>query len=117
MGKTRKTAPTKDMDTPAIIAAMMAINPVASKGWLDIMYESRRFIMDRLQQDLKAQKAIFACKTPAELLQVQSEFYTSAMEQYSQEFTRLCKIMSTATYDTLDDARLGHSRSYDDIPL
>lgn len=117
MGKTGKAAPTKDMNTPAITAAMMAINPVASKGWLDIMSETGRFMMDRLQQDLKAQQAILACKTSAELMQVQSEFYTSAMEQYSKEFTRLCKMMSTATNDTLNDARSGHSRSYEDIPL
>ncbi len=87
---------------------MMAINPVASKGWLDIMSESARFIADRLQQDLNAQKAMLACKTPAELLQVQSEFYKSAMEQYTEEYTRLYKMMSAATDDTLNDARSGH---------
>ena len=117
MGKTGKTRPSKDMDAPAITAAMMAINPIASKGWLDIMSESARFMTDRLRQDLNTQQAMLACKTPAELLKVQSEFYTSTMKDYSEQFTRLCEMMSKATNDTLDDARSGHSRKYDDIPL
>jgi len=117
MGKTKKTCASEDIGAPAMTAAMMAVNPVATKAWLDIMSESARFVTDRLQQDMNTQKAILACKNPAELLQVQSEFFKTAMEQYTNEATRLYKMMSKATEDTIEDARTGHSRGYDDVPL
>lgn len=106
-----------DGGASAMTAAAAAFNPVAAKAWQDIMSESARFLADRLQQDLSAQRAMLACKTPNELLRVQSEFYKKAVEQYTEEFTRLSKMMHEATCATLEDARSGHSRGYDDIPI
>lgn len=113
MAKSEKS----DTGAPAMAAAMMAVNPVATKAWMDIMSESTRFLTERLKQDLETQKAMLACKTPAELLQVQSQFLTSAIEHYSKETARLYKMMSTATETTLKDVQSGHARSYDDVPL
>jgi hypothetical protein len=106
-----------DGGASAITAAAVAFNPVAAKAWQDIMSESARFLADRLRQDLNVQKAMLACKTPHELLFVQSEFYKKAVEQYAEGFTRLSKMMIEANRDTLEDARSGHSRGYDDVPI
>ena len=56
-------------------------------------------------------------RSPTELLQVQTEFFRSAMEQYTDYATRFYTRMSTTAEDTVKDARSGHSRSYDDVPL
>ncbi|NNK79090.1 MAG: phasin family protein [Litoreibacter sp.] len=117
MGKSKKKEAAADTGATAITATMMAANPAATKAWMDIVSESTQFVTDRLQQDLETQKAILDYKSPMELLQVQSEFFRTAMEQYTDEVTRLCKVMSKATEDTIKDARSGHSRGYDDVPL
>ena len=117
MGKSKKSEATADMGAPAVAATMMAVNPVATKAWMDIMSESTGFVMDRLQRDLDTQKAMMACKSPEELMQVQLEFIKTAMEQYSDEAARLFKMMSKAAEDAIEDVKTGHKRGYDDIPL
>lgn len=117
MGTPNKTRANSDTGTRAMTAAMMAVNPAAAKAWQDIMSESALFLTDRLQQDMDTQKAMLACKSPTELLQVQAEFLRSAMEQYTDYATHFYKRISTATEDTVKDARSGHSRGYDDLPL
>ncbi len=82
MAKPIDTPATPDIGTSAVKAAMMAVNPAAAQAMMSVMAESARFLTDRLQQDLDAQKALLACKSPTELLQVQSEFMKTAMEQY-----------------------------------
>jgi len=117
MAKPDKTETKADTDTPALTAAMMAVNPVATKAWLDIMSESSRFFTDRLKQDLEAQKGMLACKDPSELLAIQTQFLQSAIEQYSDYTNRLFRRMSAAAQDTAKDAQSGRSRGYDDVPL
>ena len=108
---------TAEIELPAITVAMMATNPVVTKGWLDIFSESARFVNDRLQQDMSAQHAILACKSPGELLQVQAKHYEIALAQYAEEFPRLYKLISTAMFDTARSTGSSHARRYDDIPL
>ena len=115
MGRDKKSE--ADSGADMMTAGMMAINPIATSAWSDIMSESARFVTDRLQKDFETQKAIMACRTPAELLQVQSEFFKSAMEQYADEANRIFKLMSKATEDTIEETQSGHSRGYDDVPL
>lgn len=103
--------------SPAIAAAMMAINPSAAKAWMDISSESARFLTQRLQQDMEAQKAILACKSPKELMDVQSAFFRSAMEQYTDYITRFLTGMSAAAGQTATDAPTGNARRYDDVPI
>ncbi|MDQ2090706.1 phasin family protein [Marimonas arenosa] len=117
MGKPKKTKTDADIATPAFASAMMAVSPVATKAWLDVLSESTRFVADRLQQDLDIQKAMLACKNPTELLQVQTEFFQKAIEQYTDEAKRLFEMMSKATEDTIKDVQSGHSREYNDVPL
>lgn len=101
-------------NTAALNTAMLAANPVAAKAWTDLMSESARFMTSRLQHDLETQKAIMACKSPTDLMQVQSDFMKTAMEQYTQYATRCYEGMTAAVGSTAKDSK---ARSYDDVPL
>ena len=103
-------------DTQALTSAMAAGNP-AARMWLEIMTESTRFVSERLQNDLETQRAMLRCQSPADLVQVQSEFFRKAMEQYSSEAQRLFQIMTEATGDTVKDTKTSTKRGYDDIPV
>lgn len=100
-----------------MLASMMAVNPVAAKAWMELCSESARFMSERLQQDLDTQKAMLSCKSPTDLMKLQTEFYRNAIQDYTAEATRLFEIFSNATKDTVDEVRAGHARSYDDVPL
>lgn len=103
-----KSQSAKPPETNPMADVMTAITPMAAEAWQDIMRESARFMTERLQKDLETQQAMLACKSPAELLQLQAEFYQNTLSDYSQEATRMLKLMSKAG---------GASRGYDDIPL
>ncbi len=100
-----------------LTTAMMVANPAVTKAWTDIMKESARFVSERLQEDMEAQKKLLQCKTPADLVQFQSEFVLKAMQQYADEAQRITKIMTDAGEDIAKDARHSWSRVYDNIPL
>ena len=76
---------------------MISANPVLAKAWMDMMSESARFMTERLRTDMETQKAFMACKTPAELVEVQAEFLTTAMEQYSDEAARMLDMTMKAS--------------------
>ena len=100
-----KAKKTPDATDPA--AAMAAFNPLAAKVWQDIMEESVRFMTERLEKDVETQKAMLNCKSPTELMQVQADFYQEALSDYTEQTTRMLKLMS----------QTGAKRSYDDVPL
>ena len=111
------TRPTPDSATSAMSQAMINSNPLVAKAWLSFMTQSAQFMTERLQQDLEAQKAMMACKSPSELLSVQSDFVTKAMAQYSDYASRVYASMTTAVTSPAQDLQSGQSRKYDDIPL
>ena len=120
MAKTEKSA--KPKTTPEsgatdVTAFMMATNPMATQAWLDFMNESARFVTERLHQATETQRAMLSCRTPAELMKVQSEFYQDALRQYAEEANRLFNLMSDATRKNLGVTMTKHARSYDDVPL
>lgn len=117
MTKPASNASTAKPGVSAMTAALMAGNPAAARAWMDIMAESARFLSDRLQEDLETQKAMLRCKNPADLVQLQSAFFRKALEQYTAEAQKLFEIMRDAADKTMKDARSGHSRGYDDVPL
>lgn len=97
-------------------------NPDAPKtptpqAWMDILSDNARFMTDRLQQDMETQKALLACKTPAELLQVQTEFFKSAMAQYTEHATRMFNKVAATSQETVKSTRASQSRGYDDVPI
>lgn len=104
MAKAKQPKP----DASALSDAMKAFTPMAPAVWQEIMTESARFVSERLQQDMEAQQAMMNCKTPMELMQVQTEFYQKAVARYTEEAARMMKMMSNPT---------GAKRSFDDVPL
>lgn len=117
MVKSTKTRADAKTGTPLMAAGMMAFNPAVTQAWQIIMSESARFFADRLQHDLETQKAMLACKTPAELMQVQAAFFKTAMEHYTAFGAHLKETVSTVTEETIKDVRSSHFREYDDVPL
>ena len=97
--------------------AMAAVNPIATTAWLKIMNESAGFVMERLQRDLEMQQAMLRCTSPAELLKLQTEFYQTAMQDYSAEAVRVFERMSAMTKGSLDEATSNRARNFDDVPL
>jgi len=110
----KKTAP--KTDTTALTAAMATGHPAATL-WLDIMAESTRFISERLQNDFETQQALLHCQNPADLVQLQSEFFRRAVEQYTSEAQRMFQIMTEATEGTVKDGKTSTKRGYDDVPI
>jgi hypothetical protein len=125
MAKTKKqkadtganTGADTGFEPPAAMMAMMSANPVFAKAWMDLMSESARFMTERLRTDMETQKALVACRTPAELVEVQGEFLTTAMQQYADEAARMLEMTVKASEDIAEDLKSGHSRGYDDVPV
>ena len=115
--ETKKPETAPKLDHLPLASAMMAMNPAATKAWVAIMSESARFVSDRLRQDFEAQKALLACQSPADLIEVQTEFMKKAIQQYTAEMTRLYDIVSDATEDSIETARTDASRKADDVPV
>jgi hypothetical protein len=99
-----------------LTGAMMAGQP-AAKAWMEIMNESARFVADRLQKDVEAQQALLQCKTPEDVVEVQTEFFQTAMTQYTEEAQRIFALMSGAAEEVVEDAKSGRKRGYDDVPV
>lgn len=117
MAKSDKKTDDAQAEASAMLAAMSAFSPAVAEAWLDMLSENTRFLTDRFREDVETQKAILACKTPAELMQVQSEFFKTAMSQYTDHAARLREAMTKASEDVIKDMRSGRSRGYDDVPL
>lgn len=117
MTNSTKTPKDTGSDLSALTAGLLATSPAAVKAWGDMMSEGARFVSARLQEDLETQKAMLNCKSPAELAQVQSKFFLTAFEQYTAEAMKMFEITTGATEEVVKDAKSGHKRSYDDVPV
>ena len=117
MAKKKQPAEDTSADVPAAMAAMMSMIPILAKAWTDMMSESARFMTERLKTDIETQKALMACRTPAELMEVQSAFLNTAVQHYADEAARLFEMTMKASRDAADDLQSGHTRGYDDIPV
>lgn len=112
MATSKKTSDNAD----PVAAAWVALNPMG-KIWLDVMSETVRFLSERLKQDVETQKAMLACKDPADLMKLQADFYRTAMEQYTAEATTMMDILSKSAAGSVGAASFGQKRGYDDVPL
>ena len=79
--------------------------------WAELMTESARFAADRLQQDIAAQQALAACKTPFDVLHLQATVCQRAFLDYNAHAIRAYGIL------TGTDTHFSGSRAYDDVPL
>jgi hypothetical protein len=101
----------------ATVTAMTAFNPITSAAWLEIVTECAQFNLDRLQQVWDAQKSLLDCRSPADMLRLQTDFCRKAIEQYTNEADHLLGMMSKATAASIEEATSGRARRYDDIPV
>ncbi|MEM9911384.1 MAG: phasin family protein [Pseudomonadota bacterium] len=98
------------------LTAMLDANPMA-KAWMAMMSESTRFVTERLRHDIEMQTAMLACKTPVDLMKLQSEFYAAAMAQYMDETAKMFHMMSEATKVTTERMAPTTNRGFDDVPV
>ena len=115
MPKSKKQTAAKGNDNPKAPSNMIAISPEAVESWQEIATEWGRFVIDRLHKDVETQRAMLECRSPSELMKVQTEFYQTAIQQYSEETMRLMQMMSEAAGKTMSSAKT--ARKYDDVPL
>lgn len=109
---------TPDID-PTVVAtsAMVAFGPAACRNWVGVASECARFAADRMQQDINAQRAFLACRTPMDVVQQQISYSQAVSQLYANQTTRMVHLMTEAVQDTASQATQGHARKYDDIPL
>jgi hypothetical protein len=90
---------------------------VGMAGWIEMMKESSSFAMERYGKDVEAQRRFLKCKSPEDVLRLQSAFLREAMEDYASEFHRISSLCSKAMTLGLKEATASRTRNYDDIPL
>ncbi|WP_193367619.1 phasin family protein [Pelagibius marinus] len=72
------------------------------ESWAKLAGESAGFVTRRWQQDMDLIGKICACKSPVELLQLQSEFMQRALVDYMKEATRLGDMETDAGVSELE---------------
>ena len=116
---TKKPAPQSSTDHMGKLGKM-PFNPMNApqlKVWSDLGAELMKFASSRVQQDIDAQKAMMACKSLEDLQEVQAQYYSEAIKDYSAQMQRAMEVMLGAANKRKDDAAISTKRGYDDVPL
>ena len=95
----------------------MVMNPAIASAWVSVFAEGTRFLAHRLRHDRETQKAILACTSATELLEIHVNFYQTAIEEYAEEAARLSEMVLQATEVTAEDAVAEHSSESNDLPV
>ena len=117
MKKPEKPVSSVGDEASAVTDAPMVVDPAIATAWVGVFAEGTRFLAHRMRQDLDTQKAILACKNPAELLEIQARFFETAVEEYSEEVMRFTGMVVRAAEETAEDAVASHSLDNDDVPV
>ena len=92
---TRKTkaAPTSAGLSSELLETLMKANTQAAQvwleGWLKLVSETTDFTVKRWGLDAEFLKRLGSCKTPVEVMELQTEFMQRAMKEYIEEATKL----------------------------
>lgn len=116
------TKSSKDQSSSDHLAMLgkMPFNPLTDaqlKAWSDLGAEVLQFASSRVQQDMEAQKAMLACRSPQDLQKVQAEYFSKALEDYRVQVQRAMEVMSGAAKTPIGDLLKSTKRGYDDVPL
>lgn len=65
--------------------------------------EVLRFLGERLQEDLKTQRALMQCRDIAKMSEIQSEFLRKAFDQYTAETGKMVQMSMQIVEDTLQN--------------
>ena len=93
------------------------LNDTQLKAWSDLGGEVIKFASSRIQQDLEAQKAILACKSPQDLFKVQTEYFNKAVGDYRAQIQRAIDVMASAATAPVGGVPKSTKRGFDDVPL
>lgn len=102
---------------PAVLAGWIAVNPVTGKAWPDLMAEGTRFLSDRAARDRDFQQRFMACRSPMDVAQLQVAFMFETMDHCAAAITRSMDMMAAHASTIGADARTGHKRAYNDVPV
>ena len=61
-------------------------------AWLDVGSEIQSFYADRIREDVSAQHRILHCRTPAELAEIQADFWRRAVTDYRAHAGRMTEL-------------------------
>ena len=98
---------------PFMMRGAMAVNPAAGADALNMLTQGAQFFSMRLDMNLKAQKDLLACTTPAEVYKVQTEYLQTAFEHYSMAAQGMMDLWG----DMMRDVAKSAAREYDDVPV
>lgn len=76
---------------------MGPFSPAYFRIWMDILVDNTRFVTSRLREDIETQKAILACRSPEEVMRVQSKFFHDAVGQYTQHGKQIGEKLAAVT--------------------
>ena len=92
--------PMPGFPVPEGFEGLVQANAKATEIWLEswakLAGESASFMTKRWERDTDLLEKVRACKTPLELLQLQSEFMQRALVDYMKEATKLTDIETEA---------------------
>ena len=71
-------------------------------GVAEMQKEVAGFVSERIRQDLETQQELLRCRTLDELREVQSRFFSTTLDQYSAEATKLMQLSTEVFTRTLD---------------
>ncbi len=98
--------------TPDPAGAALVFAPASAEAWQQIMQECVRFLTRRLEKDFAAQQSFLACKSPLDVVRLQTEFCQTALEDYTEEASRMVGILAKA-----NGAAAARPRDHDDVPV
>ncbi len=100
-------------EVPMMMQGFAALNPDAATKSLELMSSGVQFMSMRLDHTLKAQKDLLSCTTPAEVLNVQTDYVKTAIEHYMMATQGVMDLMG----EQMRAGASGTKRGYDDVPL
>ncbi len=98
-----------------------ALHPTASlvgmAGWAEAMKEGFVFVSARVEKDMRVHRDFLNCKSLEDVMRLQSEYFSDAVEQYSDQFQRVTELLSKTAALGWTEVTTPRARKYDDIPL
>ena len=86
----------------SLVEAQAKAAEIWLQSWTKLADESAGFLSKRWKQDIDLIEQLWACKTPLELLQVQSAFMQTALVDYMSETGKLADLETDAGVAEMD---------------
>lgn len=115
MGKPQYFAATMELPYPMTSGILSAFNPVAAGAVTEMMAESAKFMSERMNATVALQQDIMA--SPSDALALQTAYLQDTMQACTAEMTRYADLVMTSFGAIAEDARTGHKRAYNDVPV